>query len=160
MNAIALDPHGGVRATMMLADAAQVADGKLNMLGAGWTVIGPGPATFAIAGQFHVSWPQTNREHTFRFELVDLDGAAVELPAPDGGGTTTLTPDGKFEVGRPPGVKPGTTIPMPFVVPFTNVPLPPGGWFEWRLSINGRDHEDWRLPFATRPALGEGQEAA
>jgi hypothetical protein len=30
------------------------------------------------------------------------------------------------------------------------LPLPPGGRYEWRLSINQESHEDWRLPFSTR----------
>jgi hypothetical protein len=37
-----------VRATLILADYAQAAEGKLNVIGGGWTVTGPLPAPSAI----------------------------------------------------------------------------------------------------------------
>ena len=53
-------------------------------------------------------------------------------------------------MGRPPGVKPGTSIDVPLAITVGPLPLPPGGRYEWRLSINEESHEDWRLPFSTR----------
>ena len=44
-----------IRATLMLADAAQAADGKLYILGGGWNLIGPEPSPTAIAMHFEVS---------------------------------------------------------------------------------------------------------
>ena len=55
-----------------------------------------------------------------------------------------------FEVGRPPGLKPGTPLDFPVAVNSGPLPLEPGGRYEWRLSIDGRSDEDWRLPFTTR----------
>ena len=46
-----------MRATMMLADYAQVADGKLFISGAGWSTCAPGPAPCSVAVIFHVPWP-------------------------------------------------------------------------------------------------------
>lgn len=157
MDAIELDPHEGIRVTAMLADAANIADGKLNMLGAGWSFVGPEPATFVLAGQFHIPWAQTNRPHQFRFELVDLDGQPVEIPAQDG--EVALAADGQVEAGRPPGVRTGSTMAVPFIVPFAQVPLPPGMALEWRLSVNDRPHPDGRLPLTTRPNDGEPEQA-
>lgn len=142
-------PERGLKVTMMLADAAQVSEGKLYVLGGGWTVIGPQPMPFSIAGQIEVPWHLTNRQHVFRFECIDLDGNAVMVSTPDG--EEPLFAEGGFEVGRPPGVRTGTTIPVPFAFGFGPQPFPTGSHFEWRLTINGETNEDWRLAFATRP---------
>ena len=66
-----------MRVTLMLADSAQVADGKLfYILGGGWSITGP-PAPSAIALLVEVPWDQTNRRLEWRFELVDSDGYPV-----------------------------------------------------------------------------------
>ena len=39
---------------------------------------------FAIAGLIEVPWHLTNRQHTFRFECIDLDGIRVVVPTPEG----------------------------------------------------------------------------
>ncbi len=140
-----------MKVTMMLADAAQAAEGKLYILGGGWSVIGPAPSPSAIALFIQVPWDRTNVEHSFRLDLVDSDGKAVELET-DPGAEEPVTFEGAFEVGRPPGVKPGTSIDVPLAINVGPLPLPPGGRYEWRLSINQESHEDWRLPFSTRSA--------
>jgi hypothetical protein len=33
-------------------------------------------------------------------------------------------------------------------------PIPPGGRYEWRLTVDEESDEDWRLAFSTRPAEG------
>ena len=123
---------------MLLADHAQAADGKLNIIGAGWTVTGPGPAPLAIAILFEVPWDRANEQHEFRLELVDSDG--------DG----PLAIEGQFEVGRPPGIKRGTPLPFPLALNIGPQPLEPGGRYEWRLTVDEESDEDWRLPFSTR----------
>ena len=138
------------KVTMMLADAAQVADGKLNVLGAGWNLTGPAPAPFAIGLIFEVPWQETNRPHTYRFELVDIDGNPV-IPL-GGNPEQPLVLEEGFEVGRPPGVRPGAYLPVPRAINFSPIPLPPDSYFEWRLTIDSEQREDWRLGFSTRPA--------
>jgi len=135
---------------MILADYAQAADGKLNVIGAGWSITGPGPAPFAIALDIKVPWDQTNMRHTMRLELVDADGSPVLVPTADG--EQPLYVESTFEVGRPAGLKPGTPIDVPIAMNFPAMPLPRGGRFEWRLSIDGETHGDWRVAFSTRPA--------
>jgi Family of unknown function (DUF6941) len=149
MQPTGLDPERGMKVTLMLADAAQVAEGKLHVLGAGWTVTGPQPVPFAIAGIIEVPWHQTNRQHTFRLELIDLDGNAVLVETPEG--EQPLFIEGQFEVGRPPGIRSGASIPFPFAVSHGGAQLPTGSHLEWRLTVNGQAHEDWRLAFSTRP---------
>ena len=65
---------------MLLADFAQVADGKLIVIGGGWSLTGPEPTPFGIAILVHVPWDQANRRHTLRLELVDADGQPVMFP--------------------------------------------------------------------------------
>jgi hypothetical protein len=146
-----------MKVTMMLADAAQAAEGKLYILGGGWSVTGPTPSPSAIALYIQVPWDRTNVEHSFRFDLIDSDGNAVELET-ETDVEESITFEGTFEVGRPPGVKPGTSIDVPLAINFGPLPLPPGGRYEWRLSINQESHEDWRLPFSTRPASQAGDQ--
>lgn len=153
----ALNPNRGFRVTLMLADAAQVAEGKLYVLGGGWTEIGPEACPFAIGGMIEVPWDLANQPHTFRLELIDLDGNPVLVPTPDG--EQPLFIEGGFEVGRPPGTRPGTSL--PFILAFNSgpVPLPPGSHFEWRLMIDDESRDDWRLSFKTRPADGLAEAA-
>ena len=139
---------------MLLADYAQVTDGKLTVVGGGWSLTGPEPTAFGIAILVHVPWDQANRRHTLRLELVDADGIAVTLPG-DGGAEdapVVFLDDIEFEVGRPAGIKPGTPLELPLAVNSGPLPLLPGSRYEWRLSINGEGDEDWRLAFSVRPA--------
>jgi hypothetical protein len=48
-------------------------------------------------------------------------------------------------------VKPGTQIDLPLAFNLPPQPIPPGGRYEWRLTIDDQTHEDWRLVFSTRP---------
>ena len=79
-----LDPERGVKVTAMLADYAAAADGKLTAVGAGWNVIGPQPIPFAFAILVEVPWHLTNKQHTVRLELIDLDGNPVTPTGADG----------------------------------------------------------------------------
>ncbi|MSO94773.1 MAG: hypothetical protein EXQ81_03140 [Thermoleophilia bacterium] len=145
-----------MKVTMLLADFAQVADGKLTVVGGGWSLTGPDPTPFGIAILVHVPWDQANRRHTLRLELVDADGRAVTVPAEDQEGDADGEPvvflnDVEFEVGRPAGIKPGTPLELPLAVNSGPLSLEPGSRYEWRLSINGDGDEDWRLAFSVRP---------
>ena len=140
-----------MKVTMLLADAAQAAEGKLYILGGGWSVTGPAPTPSAVALYIQIPWDQTNVKHHFRLDLVDSDGQQVELEGPDGSQEPVFI-DGDFEVGRPAGVKPGIPIDMPLALTIGPLPLADGSRYEWRLSIDERTDEDWRLPFSTRPS--------
>jgi hypothetical protein len=140
-----------MKATLLLADYAQVADGKLTIVGGGWSVTGPEPAPFGIAILIQVPWDQANVRHTMRLELLDSDGVPVAVETDDGDEEPIVFFDDlTFEVGRPPGLKPGTPLDFPVAVNSGPLPIPPGGRYEWRLTIDGRSVDDWRLPFTTR----------
>src|SRR5439155_10839618 len=74
----------GMRATMLLCDAAQVADGKLYVLGGGWSITGPDPAPSAIAVKIEVGWHEADESHHWELFLVDADGREVTVDTPDG----------------------------------------------------------------------------
>jgi hypothetical protein len=136
-------------ATIILADAAQAIDNKLYVLGGGWSVTGPDPTPSAIALALKVPWDEANAPHDLRIELLDSDGQSVVVGDPDGGKPVVI--ESHFEVGRPPGLRPGTPIDLAFAVNISPLPLPPGGRYEWRLSIDGQSEAHWHAAFSTRP---------
>src|SRR5262245_64817080 len=54
---------------MLLADYAVVSDGKLTIVGGGWSQTGPEPASFGIGLLIQVPWDQANTRHSFSVEL-------------------------------------------------------------------------------------------
>jgi hypothetical protein len=142
-----------MKVTMLLADYANLAEGKLTIVGGGWSMIGPQPSPFGIAILVHVPWDQANQRHVMRLELLDADGGPVDAhDAADADAEAEpviLMDDMSFEVGRPAGIKPGTPLDLPIAFNVGPLPLAPGR-YEWRLSINGRTDDDWRLAFTVR----------
>lgn len=134
---------------MLLADFAQVSDGKLTIAGGGWSLTGPEAVPFGIAILVRVPWDQANRRHLMRLELLDADGQPVLTDTEDGEAPVVFFDDMPFEVGRPAGLKPGTPLDFPIAVNSGPLPLDPG-LYEWRLSIDGEVDDDWRLPFTVR----------
>jgi hypothetical protein len=139
-------------ATMLLADAAQAIDNKLYMLGGGWSITGPDPTPSALAIALKVPWDEANQHHELRVELLDSDGGAVAMGAE--GEATPVVIESQFEVGRPPGLRPGTPIDLALAINLGPMPLPPGGRYEWRLSIDGRSEAHWHAAFSTRARPG------
>ncbi len=146
-----------MKVTLLLCDAAQVADGKLYVLGAGWTVTGPMPVPSAIGLIIGVPWDQAGQRHTLQMTLLDGDGRPVLLPGPEGDEQLVIEAD--LEVERPADMLPGVSLDVPFAVNLGPLPLAPGNRFYWQLEIDGQTREDWVLPFATRgmpPQVGGG----
>ena len=139
---------------MMLADYAAVADGKVTIVGGGWSLTGPQPTPFAIAGKIEVPWHQTNVKHQLKLELLDADGTSVPVE-----GGVPLVVNVEFEAGRPPNIKPGTSIDFPFALFFPPQPVPPGGQYVWQASIDGETRDEWSLVFTMRPDAASGAQA-
>jgi hypothetical protein len=140
---------------MLLSDYAQVADGKLTVVGGGWSLTGPEPVPFGIALLIQVPWDRANQRHLMRLELVDADGQPVLVDSDEEGEQPIVFFDDlPFEVGRPPGLKPGTYLDFPVAVNSAPLPLEPG-LYEWRLTIDDEADPDWRLPFTVRAEAEE-----
>jgi uncharacterized protein DUF6941 len=137
-----------MKVTLLLADAAEAVNGKLYILGGGWSVMGPDPAPMAIAIKIEVPWNQGNDVHKLQLRLVDADGRPVLAESEEGEVSVVL--DADFETGRPAGVKPGTPLDLTMAVTLGPLPLEPGSRFEWRLTIDGVEDDEWRVAFSTR----------
>ena len=140
-----------MKVTMLLADSAQAVGGKLYILGGGWSITGPLPTLSAIALKIEVPWDLATRRHNMMLELINADGQPVRLPTPDG--EQPVKVEGQFETGIPAGLTPGTPIDATVAVNINPLPLPPGGRYIWRLSIDGETKEEWQVAFSTRPNL-------
>jgi hypothetical protein len=141
---------------MLLCDSAQVADGKLYILGGGWSLVGPDPMPSAVAMKIDVDWTETGRPHHWELFLVDEDGHPVMIETP--AGPQPMEVRGDFEVPRPENVPEGAPVDVALAVNFGPLPLPPGGRFTWKLTVDGNASPDWTLSFSTRE--GELQEEA
>jgi hypothetical protein len=139
-----------MRVTMMLCDSAQVADGKLFILGAGWSMVGPDPAPSAIAMKIDVDWNEADPVHHWELFLVDEDGQPALAETIEG--TQPIEVRGDFQVARPAGVAEGTPIDVALAVNFGPLPLRPATRYTWRLTIDGLSAENWVLSFSTRAA--------
>lgn len=134
-----------VEATIMLADSAQVADGKLYVLGAGLQMIGHRPQPVAVAMLISLPWDRTNISHEWKLELLDEDGMPVlhnDLP---------VLVSGQFEAGRPVGWQPGTPISVPLAVNFSALPVAPEHRYTFRFAVNDTSEPAWRVSFGVRP---------
>lgn len=132
--------------TMLLADSAQVADGKLYVLGGGLLHYGPQPQPFAVALLIEVPWDRANIQHDWKLELIDEDGEPV---IHDG---VPVLVGGTFEAGRPADQAPGTLLGVPLAINFSALPVEPGRSYLWRLAINDTSEPEWQRHLEVRPA--------
>ncbi|MHB1209268.1 MAG: DUF6941 family protein [Acidimicrobiales bacterium] len=142
--------------TMLLADAAQVADGKLYILGGGWSVTGPEPVPSAVALKVSVDWHEFNEQHHWELFLEDADGQLVHFDTPDG--LQSIEVRGDFTAGAPEGVPVGTPVDVPIAVNFGPIPLVAGARYTWRMVVDGESLPGGTVSFTTRPALEEPEE--
>jgi hypothetical protein len=118
--------------TFLLCDAADDTGGKLNILGGGWSQVGADlPFNMALAILATVPWDQTNKQFIIEAKLMTEDGEIVELDE-----RGPVVANGQLEVGRPPGMKPGTSINVPMALKFSGVVLPAGG-YRWEIDVDG-----------------------
>jgi len=131
---------------LFLADVAQIADGKLNLLGAGWTFVGPGPAGMAVAGVLDIEGTDLMPQ-SLTLTLVDEDGNDLQIVTPQGHLTVikvegSVHPDpGAFET------QPYVSVPLAFN--FALLELPAGRTLAWKLAVGDNV---WLRRFFTRPS--------
>lgn len=145
-----------MRTIVLLADAAQTdTAGKLHALGLGWTVTSTPTPPAAVIAIVEVEWTETNMPYKIDFDLVDEDGHPVTIPGPMGE-SIALHFESEFELGRPPGLVPGTPLTVPFAVPLgAGIPLAPGKRYRWRVLNSGQPGDDIGASFYVRPAVGQ-----
>jgi hypothetical protein len=134
---------------MLLADSAQVADGKLYILGGGWSVTGPDPTPSAVAIKVGStgtsSTPVTTGSCSSRTPTVSR--CASTRPT----GTQTHRGARRLLGGAPDGVPVGTPVDVPIAVNFGPIPLQDGARFTWRMVIDGDSLPGGTVSFTTRP---------
>jgi hypothetical protein len=118
-------------ATIILCDAAEEINGKLYILGGGWThLLSPNqPTNVALAMMIRVPLDEAGKQHKLEVSLLREDGEPVRV------GENPVRLEGAFEVGAPPGMKPGRPIIAPVALQF-QLALPPGD-YAWELQIDG-----------------------
>lgn len=128
-----------MKATMLLADFAQVSDGKLTLIGAGWkfTPGGQMAIPFGLGIIVEIPWDRANQQHTWRLELVTEDGQPVNENGPDGD-KKPIRLAGGLEVGRPAGVPNGSNLSAVLAINAPPLALPHNKGFEWCLWINDK----------------------
>ncbi len=135
--------------TMLLCDAAQVADGKLYILGGGWSMTGPDPVPSAVALKIDVDWHEAELAHHWELFLEDADGQPVLVDTPDGAQPVEVR--GEFTVTHPPGVPEGSPNDVALAINLGPIPLNPASRYAWRLMIDGEALPGASVGFTTRP---------
>jgi hypothetical protein len=123
---------------LIIADAAEVVNNKLYMMGGGWnqwrSPTYPAPIRVGIAVGLLVPWDQTNEKHPVRLSIVDADGNAI---VPNIGA--------QVEVGRPPGITAGSSQRALLAIN-AGFPVPKPGRYEV-CAVAGQDGMERRVTF-------------
>jgi hypothetical protein len=110
-----------VEAIVLLADWAEAINGKLYIQGGGWSRVShEAPVNCAVAVRFLVGWEETNKQHKITIRLVNADNQTVKV------NETPILAETVLEVGRPPGVQPGSDLDAAFALKLTGLPLGEG----------------------------------
>jgi hypothetical protein len=120
-----------LEATLLLCDAAQAADGKLYVIGGGWSHlrVPDAPTNIALAVLLIIDWDETNEPHKIEAVLMTDDGDAVEVH------DQPIHLSAQVEVGRPAGMKRGMSINAPLTFSVNGLALPAGG-YRWEIHAN------------------------
>ena len=135
---------------MLLCDSAEVVNNKLYILGGGWSVVEANRVQMALAIKIEVPWDRTNHPHSMALRLLTEDGTPVTLRGEDGSDNPVAV-EGRFEVGRPPGLTPGTALDFPMALSMGTIPLGPGR-YTWRLDIDEESDPTWQVDFTVKAA--------
>lgn len=133
----------------LLADAAQVANGKLFVLGGGWSRLTvpavPHTRSFEMAVRVVIPWTETNQKHSFEVVLRNEDGWSLfEKPV-----------KADVSVGRPVSLKEGSDQSVPFVIRLPSVTLEQFGRYVFEIQHKGEALA--RTSFELSPRSGSSQ---
>lgn len=125
-----------VDAQVLLADAAQVVDNRLYVLGGGWTMTGPHPVPFAVALRMRFPVEVASGPHTWELSLHEHE-TGLPLESPRFSGSFELT-------GEPGPDTPAAEIPL--AITAEPLGLAPGRYV-WRLAVDGVHKRHWSAEF-------------
>ncbi len=116
---------------LILADRAEVVNGKLYMMGGGWDRLflqdfGQ-PVNFSIVLGMLVPWNRANEQHVVQLQIRDADGQPIAPSA-----------NLEFVAGRPPIMRAGETQRVMMAVNGAFA-LPQPGAYEVVASVDGRE---------------------
>ena len=124
-----------MKTQVILCDWAQAINGKLYIMGAGWSrVVSTIPFNLGVAIIIKIPWTATNQKHELQFSVLDGDGTLMSFQ-----GATGVAPiqiKGEFGAGRPMDIKPGSDIDATLGFSIGPIILPPNDYV-CELQING-----------------------
>ncbi|GAA4102404.1 DUF6941 family protein [Nonomuraea soli] len=140
-----------MEAFLVLADAvsADPAAGKINMLGAGWSIIGPQSQASGISCFIRMPWDEAQDQVQFTLRLEHSSGSPF-LPFRDR--DDQLKIGGSFAVPDLAEIdEVGKSVPfnVAFALPIPPLPLQTGHIYRWVMEVNGEDAAS--VEFAVRP---------
>lgn len=139
-----------MRGYILLCDFAEAIGGKFYIMGGGWSRISSGnPAGLSahVAAMIYVPWDDANRRRRLSLKLLTEDGHNVLI------GDQPVEAQGDFEVGRPPGLAPGSELEFPAVFRFEGMPLAPGR-YKFNLSVGAHEIGEAKFEVVTTPLGG------
>jgi hypothetical protein len=117
--------------TVLLCDYAQEVNGKLYVLGGGWSQLhASGPADMALAVKLALPWSLADRAIPLTAALLTEDGQQVHM------GDEPVQFSAEIRAARPPDLPPGTALDVALAVRFANLVLAPGG-YRFELGVDG-----------------------
>lgn len=154
-----------MRMIAMLANHAEVSEGRLFISAGGWDQVpvqpgssGPWMVSCALALLIKVPWTDTNRQHALAIDFVDED----DRPVPLGDGSGSLHVEFPFSAGRDASVTEGSEQNVSMAINFAALPVANLGAFNFRLQIDGETVE--RVPLhlfsPPQPQFGLAQPSA
>jgi hypothetical protein len=128
-----------MRASMMLCDSAEtLSTGKLNIRGAGWSVVSSPTPPCAVAIKLEVPWTMRNVPLRLTLDLVDADGRKLGEVRGENDGVNPI-----------PTAAPGVPLDSSLVVPVPSFSLA-SGRYAWQLQINTEVPDGGYLGFTVR----------
>jgi hypothetical protein len=131
-------PRAGIE-YLILADAVEALNGKLYLMGGGWSTIASTdisrPLALAMACGVLVPWTETDDDHSVSLRIDDADGHDIVPPL-------TI----QFKTGRPATLQRGATTHIPFAIK-AEIQFPAAGEYVVIARVDDRPEGEQRLTF-------------
>ena len=139
-------PEGTTVEYLILADSAEVVDGRLDMTGGDWDTLLvqdlARPVRLAFACGVHIPWAETEKDHSLALSLDRADGRPLFRLDPH-----------TFRTGRPQALAPGSALRLPIAVTW-EVRFPEHGRYRLTSVLDSRRDSARSVEFSVLPAAG------